>query len=150
MKRPDLLILIIVWEFVAAFIALILLAVIILLAFPSVVIQYRFGAGLDRPGYIMAIFGLSIVCIILFVYFGISIASGIGVLIGKEWGRIISIAQAALSLFSIPFGIVIGVLVLVYLTRVEVRDYFVRRPVPVSIPPATPSALAVPPDKPAP
>jgi len=126
------------------------LAAIIVFAFPSVTMRYQFGYGLDRPGYIGAIFGLSIVCIILFVYFLVSIASGTGVLIGKEWGRIISIVQAALSLFSIPFGIVIGVLVLVYLTRVEVRDYFVRRPVPVSIPPATPSALAVPPDKPAP
>jgi hypothetical protein len=147
MKRPDLLILVVVWEFIAAFIALIVLAAIILFAFPSVTMRYQFGYG---PGYVGAIFGLSIVCIVLFVYFGISIASGIGVLIGKEWGRIISIVQAALSLFSIPFGTIIGVLVLVYLTRVEVRDYFVRRLVPVSIPPATPSALAVPPDKPAP
>ena len=57
-------------------------------------------------------------------YFVLALMGGIGLLQGREWGRIMTIVHAALSLFWIPIGTVIGALVLVYLTRPEVRDYF--------------------------
>ena len=54
--------------------------------------------------------------------------------------------EAALSLFFIPFGTIIGILVIIYLTRPEVRDYFVR---PLLPPPFTPGPPLVPPEPPA-
>jgi len=52
------------------------------------------------------------------------LAGGTGILKAKSWGRIISIIVAVLSLFWIPVGTVLGILVLIYLTRSEVREYF--------------------------
>jgi len=142
MKRPELVLLLAIWEFIAAFITLVILAAILLFGFPGMMNSVRYG---DRMGYVGAIFGLCIACIILGIYFSVSIAGGIGLLTGKEWGRIVSIVQAAMSLFSIPFGTIIGALSLVYLTRSQVRDYFVKPaiqpPSPSVIPPTvTPPA----------
>jgi hypothetical protein len=46
---------------------------------------------------------------------------------GKEWGRITAIVHSALSLFSIPIGTVIGVLSIIYLTKLEVKEFFTPR-----------------------
>jgi hypothetical protein len=43
---------------------------------------------------------------------------------GKEWGRVLSLVNAALSLFSPPIGTAAGVLSIIYLTRADVRAYF--------------------------
>ena len=71
-----------------------------------------------------AIFGLSIAVFFLLCCIGISLAGGIGTLLGKSWGRIVSIINAVFSLFVIPIGTVIGVLVLIYMMRPEIREYF--------------------------
>jgi len=72
-----------------------------------------------------AIIGLSIALLVMVAYFILALMGGIGLLKAKEWGRILSIVHAALSLFSVPVGTVIGVLILVYLTKDEVKEYFV-------------------------
>ncbi|UCG10118.1 MAG: hypothetical protein JSW30_05195 [Dehalococcoidia bacterium] len=113
MRRPDLLILIAIWQFLNALFCAIGIAAIALFAFPK--------AG---PADIGTIFGLSIAIFFLLAFIGLSIAGGIGLLMGKNWGRIISIVNAALNLLNIPIGTIIGVLVLIYLTKSEVRDYF--------------------------
>ena len=117
MKRPDLLLLIAIWEFITAFGALIGISAIAVFAFPDA-IEHTFGSAI--PG---AIFGLSIGILVLLCYVGLAIAGGIGILQGKEWGRVLSIAHAALSLFWLPIGTVIGILSIVYLTRPEVTSY---------------------------
>ena len=117
MKRPDLLILIIIWEFLTALGALIGIISIAVFAFPPVVALW----DVARAG---ALFGLSVGTIVLLAYLGLSVAAGIGLIMGKEWGRISSIVHAALSLFWMPIGTVIGILTLIYLTKTEVRDYF--------------------------
>ena len=134
-----------IWEFIAAFIALIGFAAVIVFGFLATVYRYNSGFGTmpDRYGYIGAIFGFSIAVLVLLIYIGISVAGGIGLLWGREWGRIISIVHAALSAFSIPFGTVIGVLVIIYLTRTSVRDYFVKPAAP--IPPLAPPPTSPPP-----
>jgi len=113
MKRPDLLILISIWQFLNALFCSIGIAAIAVFAFPK--------AG---PADIGTIFGLSIGIFFLVCCIGLSVAGGIGLIIGKTWGRIVSIVNAALNLLSIPIGTVIGILVLIYLTRSEVREYF--------------------------
>jgi hypothetical protein len=132
MKKPDLLILIAIWEFISAFVVFIGIVAIAVFAFPAVLgvwsdWGYNDGmmlndSGMGRPG---AIFGLSVAILILLCYLALAIASGIGLLTGKEWGRITAIVHSALSLFSIPIGTVIGVLAIIYLTKQEVKDYFI-------------------------
>ena len=72
----------------------------------------------------LALFGVGIVALFLLVYLVFCLAGGIGILQGKEWGRVLSIVHAALSLLWFPIGTVIGVLILVYLTKPEVKEYF--------------------------
>jgi hypothetical protein len=69
-------------------------------------------------------FGVGIGLLVFVAYFVLALMGGIGLLRGREWGRIMGIVHAAISLFWVPVGTVIGALVLVYLTRSEVRDYF--------------------------
>jgi len=113
MKRPDLLILIAIWQFLNAIFCSIGIAAISIFAFPK--------AG---PADVGTIFGLSIAIFFLVGCVGLSIAGGVGLIIGKNWGRIVTIVNAVLNLLSIPIGTIIGVLVLIYLTRSEVREYF--------------------------
>lgn len=115
MKKPDLLILVAIWEFIAAFLAFAGLLVIAFVALAAAVSEA------DRAA---AAFFFSFGAIVLIVFVALSIAGGIGLLSGKEWGRIISIIQAAISVLNIPVGTVIGILILIYLTRSDVRDYF--------------------------
>ena len=116
MKRPDLLLLIAIWEFIGAFGVAVGIAAIAVFAIPSV------------SGELGAIFGLSIAIFVLLCYLLLALAGGIGLLKGYEWGRIISIVHSVLSLFWIPFGTVIGVLALIYLFRSDVREYFNQMP----------------------
>ncbi len=129
MKRPDLIILIAVWMFLSAF--------GILIGVGGIATAFFFTApwmtmgewngwqmwGAPNIG-VIAILGLSIALLVMLAYFILALMGGIGLLKGKEWGRILSIVHAALSLFSIPIGTVIGILVLIYLTKTEVREYF--------------------------
>lgn len=68
---------------------------------------------------------MSVVLLVMLAYFVLALMGGIGLLQGREWGRILSIVHAALSLFWIPIGTVIGILIIIYLTKQEVREYFV-------------------------
>jgi hypothetical protein len=124
MKRPDLLVLVAIWEFISAFGALIGIAAIIVFAIPDSLGWYHMIQAGYQMGNIGAIFGLSVGILVLLGFMGVSIAGGIGLLTGREWGRIMSIVHAVLSLFWFPIGTVIGVLAIIYLTKPAVRDYF--------------------------
>jgi len=116
-KKPDLLILVAVWQFINAFLAFIGIVAIAAFAFPSII-------WYSGPGTATALAGLSIGVLCLLAFLGVAVAGGIGLLMGREWGRIVSIVHAALNLLSIPIGTVLGILVLIYLVRADVRDYF--------------------------
>jgi len=117
MKRPDLLIVIAIWEFLSALGSLIGIVAILVFAFPGIS-PY---AGPPDAG---SIFGLSIGMLFLLGGAGIAVAGGVGLILGEEWGRILTIVHAALNLPIFPIGTAIGILVLIYLTKTEVRDYF--------------------------
>ena len=125
MKRPDLLVLIAVWEFLSALGILIGIAAISS-AFLFVPGMWMWGWGMwdahTMGGF--AIFALSTVLLVMVTYFILALMGGIGLLQGKGWGRILSIVHAAFSLFWIPIGTIIGILVIIYLTRQEVIEYF--------------------------
>jgi len=118
MKRPDLLLLVAIWAFFSAFLYLIGIAAIATFSLPEAL---GFGWGPADPG---SIFGQSIGILFLLCFSILSLAGGIGILKAKSWGRIVGIVIAVLSLFWFPVGTVIGVLVIIYLSKPEVREYF--------------------------
>jgi hypothetical protein len=121
-KRPDLLGLIAIWHFFAAFLWLIGIIAAAIFAFP-------FSPGYEGTSVeIGDVFGMIVGTLFLIGCTSIAIASGIGLLRGKRWGRIISIVNAALSLLLVPIGTVIGILVMIYLLKAEVREYYENIP----------------------
>jgi len=124
-KRPDLLLLVAIWQLLIAFLFLIGIAAISIFAFPVAIGISLYGPRIFDVG---AVFGLSIAILFLLGCIGLSISGGIGILMEKAWGRIISIINAVLSLFYFPVGTVIGVLVIIYLTKADVREYFEGSP----------------------
>ena len=117
MKKPDLLILIAIWEFLTALGAFIGVIAIAVFAFPQVTML----GNIARVG---GLFGLSVGMVLLLAYLALSAIAGIGLIMGKEWGRISAIIHAAVSLLRIPFGTIIGILALIYLVKPEVKEYF--------------------------
>ena len=118
MKRPDLLLLVAIWAFFSAFLYFIGIVAIAIFSLPEAL---GFGWGPANAG---SIFGQSIGILFLLCCAGLCVASGIGILKAKSWARIISIVIAVLSLFWFPVGTVIGVLVIIYLAKPEIREYF--------------------------
>lgn len=114
MKRPDLLMPIAIWRFIAASMLAVAIIAIAVFAFPEAVEE-------ADPG---ALFGLSIATIVLLALIGLSVAAGIGLIKGKSWGWTFAMVTAVLDLFNVPFGTIIGILSLIYLFRKEVREYF--------------------------
>jgi len=129
MKRPDLLVLIAVWMFLSALGTLIGIAAVSSMFFFTYPWMCWDGIGgwgmwdMPRMGS-FAIFALGVAVLVMVAYFILALMGGIGLLKGKEWGRVLSIVHAALSLFWIPVGTVIGILVIIYLVKPEVREYF--------------------------
>jgi hypothetical protein len=131
MKKPDLLILIAIWEFFTAFGALIAIAAISIFGFTGFLgnwdgWSYNGGRMWDfgsMPG-VAIIFGLSVAIFVVFCVLVLAILSGIGILKGKEWGRVTAMVHSVISLFWFPVGTVIGVLSLIYLAKQETKDYF--------------------------
>jgi hypothetical protein len=134
MKKPDLLVLIAIWQLITAFGAFIGIIAIALFAFPAVLNDYwgyYGGPGeFSNMGRMGGVFGLSIAILVLVAYLALSLIGGIGLLQSKprEWARIVSIVHSALSLLSFPVGTAIGVLAIIYLVREDVRAYFVPPP----------------------
>ncbi len=121
MKKPDNLTLIAVWEFFTAFAAFVAIVITAFFAFPDATNNI---SGSAVPG---TVFLFSISILVLICYGGIAIAGGVGLLKGKEWGRILSIVHAAPSLLSFPIGTVIGIIIIMYLSKTEVKAYFQDR-----------------------
>ena len=70
------------------------------------------------------VFGMIVGTLFLIGCMSIAIVSGIGLMREKRWGRVVGIVNAALSILLVPIGTVIGILVLIYLLKPEVREYF--------------------------
>ena len=118
MKRPGSLTLMAIWAFISALLYLIGGAAIAAFAFPEALSS---GIGSSSTG---SNIGLIFALLFLLGFFGLSLASGIGILKAKSWARKVTMVVAVLSLFWFPVGTVIGVFVLIYLVKPEVRAYF--------------------------
>ena len=125
MKKPDMLVPIAVWEFFTAAIIIIPISALIIIFFANVPDWRMWMVDWDGPNVmLLARIAISFVILIFIAYFVLAVMGGIWLLQGHEMGRTLSIVHGALSLLCIPIGTVVGALVLVYLTRPEVRDYF--------------------------
>jgi hypothetical protein len=122
MKRPDMLILIVVWQFFSAVGAIIGIAAVYILVYP-IIMDHVYGIGRKAAIFSIWIGALMLACMAI-----VSIASAIGLLIRREWGRMLSIVHAALSLLLVPIGTIIGVLIIQYLGKPEVKEYFQPQP----------------------
>ena len=127
MKRPDLIVLIAVWEFLSAFGIFLVIGGIVSAFFFAIPGMWWWDSMWWAPNIsVITILVMSVVLLVVLAYFIIALMGGVGLLKGKEWGRILGIVHAALSVFWVPIGTVIGILVLIYLTKPEVSDYFTR------------------------
>lgn len=117
MKRPDEILLIAVWNFFSVLMALIGMVAVVIFAYPIVTEL----DGIARTG---GLFGLVVAMLMLACYTVLAILGGIGILTGKEWGRIMCLIQASLSLFAVPFGTIIGIFIIIYLGKPEVKEFF--------------------------
>ena len=117
MKRSDALILIAIWEFVTAAVIFVGVAVV------SAVVATLSDSVPDIVRTGLAI-GVGVAGTLLMAYCALSVAAAIGLLTRREWGRILAIIHAALSLPRIPFGTVIGILSIIYLLTPETKEYF--------------------------
>jgi len=113
-KKPELILLIAIWRFIAASLLGIVIIVLAVFAIPEAVRDENAGS----------LIALSIGIVALLALIGLTVAAGIGLIKGKSWGWTLAIVNAVLDLFSFPFITIIGVLSLIYLFRKEVREYF--------------------------
>jgi hypothetical protein len=124
MKKPDLLILIAVWQFITAFVELGLgFSFIAIFALPDF---SGSGQSFDSMGW-QDQMGMTVFILLWLCFMALSVAGGIGLLLkrGRKWVRTVSIASNVISLFLPPVvGTIIGILTLFYLNRQDVRDYF--------------------------
>lgn len=117
MYKPDLLVLVAIWEFISAFGAFVGAVCIGAIAIPAV-------AMTGDPFVAIPLVALSILTVILLCHAGLAVAGGVGLLLSREWGRIASIVHAGVTLLWFPVGTAIGILMVIYLTKAEVREYF--------------------------
>ena len=123
MKKPDLLILIAVWQFITAFAALGIGFFGIMSLFPDF---SGMGQSFDSMSWqdqmIWTVFIIFVLCFV-----ALSVAGCIGLMLnrGRKWARTVSIVHSALSLFFPPIiGTIFGTLFIIYLNKQDVRDYF--------------------------
>ena len=114
MKKPEFILLIAIWRFIAAGLLTMVIIFLAAYAIPEAV----------RDSNTSSLIALSIGIVALLVLIGLTVAAGIGLIKGKSWGWTLAIVNAVLDLFSFPFITIIGVLSLIYLFRKEVREYF--------------------------
>ena len=105
------------------FFALIGISAIIIAALQSQPWWFRQVPDFDFSGP-WIYFGLAIGGLFLLFYLVAALAAAIGLLSGREYGRVLSLIHGGISLLFFPVGTVIGVLQIVYLTRADVREYF--------------------------
>ena len=117
-RKPDLLLLIAAWEFVTIALAAIFIAALLIYAWPEI------DTGLAGAPRIFGLFGITLGIAVMLGYISIAVVGGIGLLRSKNWGRILTIAHSGASLLWLPIGTIIGVLVIIYLVKSEVVDYF--------------------------
>ena len=125
MKKPNLLILIAIWQFVIALIMAGGIAIYTCI-FPIFIGEGGWSSIVGTDRMMGGVVAVALPNLILFCFFVLAIIGGIGLLLnrGYERARIISIINCAFALIFAPFGTVIGILAIMYLVKQETKEYF--------------------------
>lgn len=119
MKSHNIVRLVIIWEFLSA------IGILIAIGSFTAAVLSEWGAWHFQNAEFVSQFALITLIMLMFVvYFLLAVISGVGLLKTREWEKITSIIHAAITLFWVPIGTSIGTLVLICLTRPQVRKYF--------------------------
>ena len=118
MKRPDGVLVIALWFLLVG--VLCGLGALTLLVIPVPAVLFT-SSGIDR---LWAMWGLGIAVVFTSTPAVLSLATGIGLLALKEWGRWLAIALALFMLLAIPFGTLAGILIIWYLLQENVKVAF--------------------------
>ena len=71
-----------------------------------------------------AIFG-AMACLAPLLILGLlPLLVGVGLLMGQGWARILGLIVAVISLLAIPIGTILGIIIIIYLRKPEVKAYF--------------------------
>ncbi len=133
MNKPQNLPLVAIWQLFSAIttffgiLTMLLIALPIIFGFSSYWGTYPGNVPFigSFPGIITFIGSISLVFMLAF--FIISLAAGIGTLQGKSWARSLGFVQAVMSVINVPIGTICGVLIIMYLGKPEVIEYFNRQ-----------------------
>lgn len=119
MRRPDGVTLIAVWYFIDAFFTLLMACMLIAIPISGV-----FSDIGDPTGLFWATTGVG--CVVVFVAVGgvLAALTGWGLLRMRSWARVLALILGILGLFAFPVGTVIGVLIIWYLLKEDVRQAF--------------------------
>ncbi len=120
-ERPRGLNFLMMWHCVTALLALAGMIGAFWFVFPKLEPLEGLEYGLGLMVFVMVVWWL-----VLKVF--LSTISTLGILLAKEWGRQIGIIHAALTLLFVPIGILVGTVVIVYLARPKIREYFKPQP----------------------
>lgn len=117
--RPDGVVLISIWFFINAGLALIGLAAIVIFALPAVITDT--AAGSDRY---FAVAGVSFAALVVAFFAALPLATAIGLLGLHGWARWLALVLGALGLIAFPIGTAVGVLIIWYLLSDEAKQAF--------------------------
>ena len=117
--RPNGVVVVSVWFIINAVLALLGAAAISIFALPAVI---RNTVG--SPNQYFAVAGVSFGLFLLVAFGVLDGAAVVGLLRLREWGRWLAIGLAALGLLLIPFGTIIGALIIWYLLTDETKQAF--------------------------
>jgi hypothetical protein len=119
MKRPDGVTAIAVWFFVDALLMLFFACMLVAIPASGVIDEIN-----DPIGEFWVVFTLT--CGVIFILLSglLSVIAGWGLLRMKEWARWLAVILGIFSLFAFPIGTVIGVLIIWYLLKEDVREAF--------------------------
>ena len=119
MKRPDGVTAIAVWYFVEAFFALTMACMLIAIPFSGLYDDIG-----DPIGEFWVSFTVTCGVVYVLIMAIALLFAGWGLLRMKEWARWLAVILGIFSLFAFPIGTVIGVLIIWYLLKEDVREAF--------------------------
>jgi len=117
--RPDGVVLVSIWFFIQAGLALLGLAAIVIFAFPAVITGTATGS--DRY---FAVAGVSFAALVVAFFAALPLVTAIGLLGLHGWARWVALVLGALGLIAFPIGTAAGVLIIWYMLSDEAKRAF--------------------------
>lgn len=117
--RPDGVVLVSIWFFIQAGLALLGLAAIVIFAFPAVITGTATGS--DRY---FAVAGVSFAALVVAFFAALPLVTAIGLLGLHGWARWVALVLGGLGLIAFPIGTAAGILIIWYMLSDEAKQAF--------------------------